>query len=197
MSKYHKKSVVCSYCKKEYPVQIWESVNAQLNPEMKKKLLDGRLYETVCPHCGGTIHCVYDFFYHDMDLKYMIAIQRENAESMDFFPFPDEYKLRLVRDIDELAEKVRIFDQGLNDIAIETTKMIVKEISHIKSKLLFLAEDNAQLQFIMVENEKVMMVPDEIYTSAFKCCTEEELEGPKTFARIDESYIRKQIGLTA
>ena len=51
-----------------------------------------------------------------------------------------------------LAEKIAIFDSGLNDLIVETTKYIVSNILQLKSGLLFLSLKSDKLEFVDEEN---------------------------------------------
>lgn len=198
MSKIHKQTIICPCCKKEYVVDIWDSINAQLNPKMKEKILAGNLYKTICPHCNTEINCIYDFLYHDMDKNYMISIKQDYSEVQKEYQKLDNYRFRITEDINELVEKIKIFDTELNDIIIETTKVIVKEIMKITDDLLFWDKNNFELQFLITpkendKNAKIIKVPMEIYHSAAEACTDTDLKELGYFTKVDENYIRKLI----
>lgn len=79
-------AVRCPNCQAEDTAEIWESVNASLNPELKDALLKGSLNTFVCHTCGTKVLVPIAFLYHDMERR--ICIQYYPFEAMrkvDFF----------------------------------------------------------------------------------------------------------------
>lgn len=195
MSKVHKQTIICPCCKKEYEVEVWDSINAQLNPKMKQTILDGSLYKTICPCCNTEINCIYDFLYHDMGKNYMISIKQDYSEVQKEFQKLDNYRFRIAENMNELVEKIKIFDHGFNDIIMETVKVMIKEITKMTDNFLFWNNNETELEFLIKPNEndemaKMIKVPIEIYDSATAACTETDLKEPDYFVRVDETYIR-------
>jgi len=125
---------------------LWESVNAQVDQEMKEKILAREFYSQKCDACGETIQVMYTFLYHDMEHNYMVYIvpdsdperQAEAISQMQemFTTAPDgepgnmmaeiseTYKTRIVLNYNELIEKIKIFDNELDDRLVEAMKVI-------------------------------------------------------------------------
>lgn len=72
MSKVTNRTLRCRKCQKEFDVQIYESVNVSLNPELREKFIFDELYVFKCPHCGEIHHIPYPILYHDMDKGFMV-----------------------------------------------------------------------------------------------------------------------------
>ena len=193
MSKYHTTEVVCPACKKPYNIQIWDSVNAQLNPEKKEEILSNTFYKTICPHCNEETDCVYDFLYHDMNKKYMISMLQDYPQDMLKEITKSGYSLRKVDDINQLIEKIRIFDAGLNDIVVEIMKRVVSEINNLNSELLFCEVENGNCVFIMLKEEKAILAPKPIYDMILKDCTKEDLKEYPKFMTVNQSYVEELI----
>ena len=62
-------SATCPNCKKEFPFEVWNCVNAQLNPEMREKVLNGSIFNFTCPHCKFSAHTEYPILYDDMEVS--------------------------------------------------------------------------------------------------------------------------------
>lgn len=136
MSRTRTVSFTCPSCGKESDMTIWESINTVMDPEMKAAVRDGSAFTFTCPHCGVKTHLEYGFLYHQMEDRMMIqyASSDENAEEMyRFFTgvvpsdvFTEfrkgEYLIRIVRSLNQLREKLAIFDHGLDDRIIELCK---------------------------------------------------------------------------
>jgi hypothetical protein len=104
----------------------WESINITLDPSLKKSLLRGDLHRFTCKTCGWSCPVVYPLLYHDMSKRLMIWLWPDaSPPSTPALPFADDYKLRLVGSRNELIEKVRIFDHGLDDRVVEFSKYMV------------------------------------------------------------------------
>ena len=52
MSRNHMKKVHCPDCKKEYEIQMWDSITGDLNREEKRNILNGEFGRNDCPFCG-------------------------------------------------------------------------------------------------------------------------------------------------
>jgi hypothetical protein len=131
MSKINRAKVTCPKCNKEVDVEIWDSVNVTLDPEAKERILAKEFFLHKCPFCGSGISLNYQCLFHDMDKKLMIFKTNATKEELDDIetPFDDlkgEYRQRVVRTIDEFYEKVIIFENGYDDVAVELYKQYIQ-----------------------------------------------------------------------
>lgn len=141
MSKRKSVKITCPKCKKESDFQIWESINVQIDPDMKKKVLNGEAFLFKCPDCGEEVYVFYSVLYHDMQKKMMIYLlpddekeikaaakfmsgTDERTAGLDLTVISDEYANRIVTSIRELQEKIYISDAGYDDRIIEIIKML-------------------------------------------------------------------------
>ena len=109
-----------------------------LHPEEKKQVLDGSFFVYTCPDCGEKMNVVYPLLYDDMAKALMIyllpdqteeALAKLNAQqktwSEDMLKAAKVCTMRAVRSINELAEKIKIYDAGLDDRFVELAKAFV------------------------------------------------------------------------
>lgn len=132
MSMMHPVEVECPQCGAKGTFPIHDSINVTLDPEDKKRVLDRSLFLFRCEKCGAETYCSYCPLYHDMTEKYMIMVapNREKARTSTipemgtggFSMSADGYRFRVVCGIPGLIEKIKIFDNGLNDFAVELLK---------------------------------------------------------------------------
>lgn len=141
MSRKKKISVQCPKCGRTLETEMWESVNVTLDAEFKKQILDGTFGEIVCENCGESAHIMYPFWYHDMKLErmvYVLASQGEDdpeqiekiedlPKQLEFDALPDmfgdsNYIFRIVSNINDLKEKIILWDAGLDDRVMEVAK---------------------------------------------------------------------------
>lgn len=192
MSKFHTTKIACPECKKPYKIKIWDSVNVQLNPEKKEELLSNAFFKTVCPHCKAETYCIYGFLYHDMSKKYMISLMQDYSNISIMDDMSSEYFFRKVEDPNQLIEKIRIFDAGLNDIVMEIMKKIVSDIMKLKPNMLFCNVEKDDFVFLILgEEEKAISVPRSIYDMILKDCTHEDLKEYPEFMVINQCYIEQ------
>lgn len=129
-------------------MQIWESINVDLDPELAEKFLKGELFPWKCEVCGEELMVPFGTIYHNMEHRFMLFFDpwednRKEAEAFDV-SMPDGFNLpgytfRTVYGINALKEKNNILSAGLNDIAVERMKTFIRlnpENSVRKSDLL-------------------------------------------------------------
>ena len=140
MSMHHDEMIECPACHKKSSFRVWQSINTTINPEMRKKVLDGSAFIFTCKHCGEHTLVDYGCIYHLMKDSIMIAYMVSDSMSTmasDLFegqgsdsPFEKDFKkhnylLRTVRSQTELREKAHIFEDGLDDRIVEMCKLIM------------------------------------------------------------------------
>lgn len=120
----------CSGCGAENEFTVYDSVNVSLEPELKKKVLDGSLFKMHCRQCEASIVVKYDILYHDMSEFRPLLIQcvqekkgwekvnSANAEirkMMRELNRTEQFPHRVVIGYNALRETIRIFDSGYDD----------------------------------------------------------------------------------
>ena len=125
--------IKCPKCGTVSQFNIWESINVDLDPNLKQEILNGDIFRFKCPECGEVQTLIYGFLYHDMSKRLMIYFtdDRESAEKAirEFketgavFGGEDYgYTFRIVNDRNSLVEKIMVFDFGGNDKNLEALK---------------------------------------------------------------------------
>lgn len=133
MSKISTREFTCPSCGSKGDFRMYDSVNVTLDPKLRDEVLSGRIFDWKCPKCGEIISVRYTLLYHDMDKSFQIYYAPTNCTETNkmmndlLTKYPGMRKLcRTVDTLNELREKIYIFESGLNDIAIELTKAVVK-----------------------------------------------------------------------
>jgi len=129
----------CSGCGAENTFTVYDSVNVSLEPELKKKVLDGELFKMDCSSCGARIVVKYDILYHDMSeyrpLQIQCVQQKDGWEKinrgngkirkmMNDMNLSTAFSHRVVIGYNALREAIRIFDAGYDD----RTMFVVKKV---------------------------------------------------------------------
>lgn len=135
MSQQRTIDVQCPKCGRPGTFEVWDSVNVDLDPEMRAKVLNEEIFEWTCPHCGEEVYVPFGFIYHDMKHKFMLFFDPVDPEDHDKYepmpnnmitPFLEGYTVRPVYGIWNLKEKILTFEAGLNDLAIERVKYFLR-----------------------------------------------------------------------
>ncbi len=147
------KEIVCAKCGAKQKLQAWPSATVLQNPELRKKVLDETLFNWTCEKCGYQALVVYPFLYHDTQRRLMIALNPDpDAKRLEAPPLVDGLKKRVVRLPAELKEKILIFEAGLDDAAMELTKLLLsaplcKKYGTEKLRMYFCRRDDNGMVF--------------------------------------------------
>jgi hypothetical protein len=133
MSKTVIADVACPHCGGIDRMELWESINTVLNPEVRERMLQGRLFSHRCQACGRPFQVLYDCLYHDMERRFMAFFLPDRPED-PFAMLEDRvqepllagYQTRIVHDVPSFIEKVRIREDGRDDRAIELCKYVLR-----------------------------------------------------------------------
>ncbi|CAG0996815.1 hypothetical protein BURK2_02729 [Burkholderiales bacterium] len=107
---------------------------------MKRALLAGDLFRFSCKRCRHETLLAFDTLYHDPDRKLMVWLKYPDEQGISrvdpaadglFELLGEDYTYRIVSSANELVEKVRIFDDGYDDVAIELLKGLVSSVQGI------------------------------------------------------------------
>ena len=179
MSINSKQSVKCPECGQMSDVTVWNSITVSDSGDLKKDLLSGKVNMFRCASCGHTALMPTPMLYHDEGRRLMISFSPTNDPVLKQQLFENVqnssrssgelekligYNLRFVTDYNELLEKILIFDNGLNDKAVEVIKLMVLSQDVDKS-------EQRVCRFGKCENESIeFMIHDfienKLYTSS-------------------------------
>lgn len=150
-------SVKCPYCAHTQDIEFIGSVNTEVSPELKEKVVSGDLFTWNCSACGKVNLAYGDFLYHDPKEKLMILLTLSNIKADSL---PPDYTGRIVRSVGELIEKIKIFDSGLDDVIIELCKFVtVRELSKdVRLKFFQTNGADSEITFTYPENGKMELV---------------------------------------
>lgn len=135
------KEIPCPNCKSVTKAKLWTSVSASENPSIRNRIMDESLFEWQCPHCKYKNKLSYPMLYHDINNDFMIylvpQVKQHNIidkESVNIYPNLDIINKRLAENINVLKEKILIFENKLDDMAIEVTKLAISRVVEKKLK---------------------------------------------------------------
>lgn len=117
---------VCPHCKNERERSVLDSINIDLQPEMRQKVQDLSCFAWTCPICGKTSLVIDPCLYHDMGNEFMVWLSPAGnpADASGFDPLAG-YTLRWVENLNAFREKISILELGLDDRAVELMKLVL------------------------------------------------------------------------
>lgn len=123
----------CSKCREKSRIKIYRSINISEDPELKEKIRNGSLFVWECPHCHQANLAKYECLYHDPENRIMVwLVPSGNFSESQMQAISNHtkamggYRLRMVGDVGAMMEKILIFDEGLDDMAIEMCKYVTR-----------------------------------------------------------------------
>jgi hypothetical protein len=121
--------VRCPACGTERSCELVQSINTRTNPAAKQRLLAGDLNVLACG-CGKRAQLAANILFHDPDAAFLCQVCPGGDGAMSrgaeaFETSGATGTLRLVPSLNALVEKVKMLDAGLEDWAIEMTKVLL------------------------------------------------------------------------
>jgi hypothetical protein len=163
MSQQKTYNIRCPKCQQDQSVELYESINVQTSPDLKKLLMANQLNTVTCGQCALAFRVDKPLLYHDPARRFMIyqiplgenAVEngeREFTESLGRLSslIPKDIQapdVSLVFSRTELVERIFLRDAGLNERIIEYIKYMIYtrnagKIIPARKILLFDAEDS-------------------------------------------------------
>ena len=198
--------MTCARCGSTLSKETPSSLNVRITPEGKAAVLSGDLFVAQCPSCNHRQLLSFPFLYHDPDAQLMIWLEADEAALsraagiLASAPEMQDYRIRLVDSPGELIEKVKIFDAGLSDIAVELSKFVTAREAGEALSLRFMGIDSAAacLHFACPRDGKmdILAVGLNVYED---CCgilsrnpvLEQNAKGP---VHIDQAWLAQYFG---
>lgn len=117
--------ILCKKCLYHTHIKSHTLMLPELEPNLRTKILDGQMFSYTCPRCQQIIQYIHPFLYHDKQHQFLIFMSKEEKDMEELqsqFPLTT---IRLVREPAQLIEKIRIFEDHLDDRIIELLKFIL------------------------------------------------------------------------
>lgn len=128
------KAIVCPMCGELSKAEIYTSVNPTVNKKARDKVLGGELFAWVCPSCKHTARLTYPILYNDMKNRFMVYLipkidrfQLCDKELEEKYSNLRNITKRIVADFNSFKEKIFILESGLDDMAVELTKLAISQ----------------------------------------------------------------------
>ena len=207
MSRFDVLSMRCSACSSDFEAEVYSLVNVGDDPDLKASVMDGTLFVRRCPHCGAANLVRHPVLYHDPSELLMIwltdgapASERTAREIFISTPGLEQYTGRLVDSVGDLVEKVKIFDAGLDDAAMEVCKYVTKQELGRDVQLKFVRTDGADNEITMTYPEGGQMQMIAVGFNVYEDCRAILSRNPamqertRGLVRIDPAWVAQFFG---
>lgn len=125
MSKSEEIKYTCPYCGKEFEIEIYHSVNTNEDPDLRERCISGDIFQHSCPHCHKDFMIQNPLLYEDPEHKFVLWVSGNDVGDLSSLSKPlieKGYTLRRCSTVKEFVEKIQIFEDGVDDIAVELAK---------------------------------------------------------------------------
>jgi hypothetical protein len=200
---------VCPRCNETTEAALYTSVNVTARRDLRAQAMNESLFKWTCKNCGYTARLTYPVLYNDMKNRFMVYL----IPKIEHFQLADkaleeEFKnlkhinKRIVPDFNSFKEKIFIFESGLDDMAVELTKLAISEAVAAKHNIpdvtegylsMYNSENNTMGFTYFVGEEKRPYVQSarlEIYGKSVSVVNELAVKDKnlKGFIRIDREW---------
>lgn len=152
-------NIVCPKCGFRVETKIYQGINVTAEPKLRESVLSEKLFRWKCPACRYEATLKHPLLYNDVKNKFMIYMipnivseQLVDSKLEEEFPETSKVTKRLVSSFNALKEKIMIFEEGLNDMAVELAKLAVSSV--IAKKV---GKNVTDGYFSMLDKEKNMI----------------------------------------
>lgn len=146
MTAFHRENIKCPHCLNEEEIVIWDSIDANEDPDLKERILLKEIQDFECQNCNHRYILEKPFlfidrkeeiiFYFNPEHRNLPQLKLREANGAlasdirsllpsDFGFNTDDYTLRLVLRYNELIEKIHIHDNALLDRLVEVVKLAI------------------------------------------------------------------------
>lgn len=199
-----KKEQRCFRCGRVRQITMYPTIVADEAPEIKKTILDEKIFDFTCSSCGFNVDYVYPMLYHDRDKKLMIYLtQNEKTVNESRLPlYLKQVKKRVVPDLKALKEKILIFESGYDDIAIEMVKsavqnIIMKKYDEGAVKIYFQNGDETCLFFAIYFSQEIhpsyRTANIKLYNQALDILNSSDYKESNNFLKTDRDFVQEII----
>lgn len=128
------KKIACPQCGSTGEAKLYTSINVTNHKELREKTMDESLFKWTCPQCQHQARITCPVLYNDMKNRFMVYLipkvehfQLADKELEEQFKSLKHIDKRIVPDFNTFKEKIFIFESGLDDMAVELTKLAISE----------------------------------------------------------------------
>lgn len=149
----------CPYCGHEFEYEIWDTVTADTDPDLRDRCVSGDLFSAACPHCHKQFMFQYPLIYIDQAHQFVLWLSpRDPGKNLSDTcrPLAEKgYTLRRCASVREFTQKIEILEDGADDVLVELAKFdaVIDFINNKNKK----PEDIASVEYQRMENGTIVI----------------------------------------
>ena len=145
MSRIVPTKINCPKCGRISSYECYTSVNVSVDPHLREAILGGSFYCRCCPKCRHHFDVEQDLLYHDMRGRFCVWTKIPDESGIPKLEPGTEkaaskfqgYQTRIVSGRNDLVEKIKLADDGHDDVTIETIKLFLSIKDRIDLNAMF------------------------------------------------------------
>lgn len=162
----------CPSCHGSVHLTLPATVDLDKEPNQKYGILTDSLFSHTCDKCGARFQVMHELVVVHKEAGYALLLAPDAKEETTVVDAPPELfglKLRLVRDVNELKEKILAFEDLLDDRTLELCKLYLnlQDEPDDQSILLFAEHHDGQVAFSKLDFDgkvkEMVRIPDSLY----------------------------------
>lgn len=208
------KKINCPNCGHENSVILWEKINVDMNPDLKEQLFDESINNLVCSKCNYKSRVDLPLYYNDVKKKFFIYLVPDypvgaeeekklignlNDQTLSILDAGYDNRKRVVFEYYNLLEKILIFDEDLDDRAVEGCKILARtQLKLMEGRAAFAGRNKDSLSFNFFEKEnkeasKSFDVPLAMYDEVKELLDIKDLDDGRSFRIVDVKYAARML----
>ena len=129
-------NLICPLCEKETYLDEYSIVDGVLRPDLREAIMSGEFFRWKCPVCNRRMKVQRPVLYYDSEKNFMIYMRQRYADNKNLSneKIGEGYeelrvlKKRIVNDIASLKEKILVLEAGIDDGALELSKLALSSM---------------------------------------------------------------------
>lgn len=159
--------ILCRSCNYHTHIKSHTFVQPALEPLLRQRILENQMFTYTCPRCHEKITFIHNFLYHDVSHQFMIYMGRERRDLSQFKEQFPHFIIRYVAHPDQLRDKIKILEDGLDDQVITSIKHRLMEKDHHVQAIYYHDLDTASstiwFEFYYTDRQVLKAVTQSVY----------------------------------
>lgn len=125
------KEILCPGCGASVTTHMHTGIRAEEDIELREQALSETLFNWFCPECGSSFQLLYPCLYSDRTHNFMLWMSPEEDTSnipLENMSSLEKVQKRIVTNGLEMREKILIFENDLDDRAVELVKFAIADV---------------------------------------------------------------------
>lgn len=150
---------VCPYCGKQFEFEVFDTVTADTDADLRERCISGDLFRASCPHCHHEFMFQYPLIYISERDKFVLWLStKEPDENLKKTTAPlsaKGYTLRRCSTVREFTQKIEVLEDGVDDVLVELAKFdaVIDFINNKKKN----PEDIESVEYQRKENDMIIV----------------------------------------